>query len=107
MKDNAIVTGMKPFKSCNIRINGGFFIFKNEIFDYIHEGEELVLEPFYRLIEQEQLIAYEYDGFWGAMDTFKDKQMFDELYDKGNPPWQVWQSNNGKKIYRNKDYKPL
>ncbi len=104
LNNNAIVTGMKPFKSSNIRINGGFFIFKNVIFDYIHEGEELVLEPFYRLIKQEQLIAYEYDGFWGAMDTFKDKQTFDELYDKGNPPWQIWQSNNGQKIYRPNGY---
>lgn len=100
LKNNALVGEMKPFKSCNIRINGGFFILNRDVFDFINEGEELVQEPFYRLIEKEQLVAYEYDGFWGAMDTFKDKQMLDELYEKGNPPWQVWNSNNGQKILR-------
>ena len=104
LKNNDLVAGMKPFKSCNIRINGGFFIFKNDIFKFIKEGEELVLEPFYRLIEKEQLISYEYDGFWAAMDTFKDKQVLDELYDKGDPPWQLWTSNNKKKNYRPNGY---
>jgi len=94
------VDEMKPFQSCNIRINGGYFIFKNEIFDHINEGEELVMEPFHRLIEKEQLIAYEYDGFWGSLDTFKDKQELDELYEKGNPPWQVWDTNNKREIMR-------
>lgn len=90
LKNNALVAGMKPFKSCDIRVNGGFFILKREIFDYLKEGEELVQEPFYRLIENEELIAYEYNGFWGAMDTFKDKQQLDELYECGNPPWELW-----------------
>ena len=97
LKNGGIVDDMKPFKSCNIRVNGGFFIFKNDIFEYTNEGEELVQEPFYRLIEKEQLIAYEYNGFWGPLDTFKDKQLFDELYERGDPPWQLWNSNNGKK----------
>jgi glucose-1-phosphate cytidylyltransferase len=90
VKDGALVKKMQPFKSCDIRINGGYFVLKNEIFNHINEGEELVLEPFYRLIEKEQLIAYEYNGFWGSLDTFKDKQELDELYENGDPPWQVW-----------------
>ena len=105
LKNGALVGEMKPFKSCNIRINGGFFILNKDIFNYINEGEELVLEPFYRLIEKEQLVAYEYEGFWGAMDTFKDKQMLDELYEKGNPPWQVWNSNNEQKVFRSNGYR--
>jgi glucose-1-phosphate cytidylyltransferase len=105
LKDNSLVSEMKPFKSYNIRINGGYFILKNEIFDYINEGEELVQEPFYRLIEKEQLIGYEYNGFWGAMDTFKDKQVLDEMYEIGNPPWQIWNSNNKQKIVRSNGYK--
>lgn len=92
MKNDILVGEMKPFKLSDIRVNGGFFILRNDIFEFINEGEELVQEPFYRLIQKEQLIAYEYNGFWGGMDTFKDKQMFDELYEKGNPPWQVWSS---------------
>ena len=70
--------------------NGGYFIFKREIFDYMREGEELVHEPFGRLIKDDQLAAYKYDGFWSCMDTFKDKQKFDELHVKGESPWQVW-----------------
>jgi glucose-1-phosphate cytidylyltransferase len=73
-----------------IRINGGYFIFKREIFDYINEGEELVHEPFHRLIAEGRLTAYEYDRFWMAMDTFKDRQQLEEIYATGRAPWEVW-----------------
>jgi glucose-1-phosphate cytidylyltransferase len=87
---NGLVTDMFPIDKSNIRINGGFFVFKKEIFDYIHKGEELVLEPFHRLIKKKELIAYKYDGFWGNMDTYKDKQKLDELVDSDKTLWQVW-----------------
>ena len=51
-------------------------------------------EPFRRLIDEEQLTAYQYDGFWACMDTFKDKQHLDDLYAKGNAPWQVWMNGH-------------
>ena len=73
-----------------LRVNGGFFIFRPQIFDYLREGEELVDGPFRRLIDDKQLVAYQYDGFWKAMDTFKDKQQLDALYAAGAPPWEVW-----------------
>ncbi len=59
----------------------------------MREGEELVLEPFRRLIEQKQLMAYEHNGFYASMDTFKDKQQLDDLYARGDAPWVVWKSN--------------
>ena len=71
-------------------INGGFFVFRRAIFDYIEEGEDLVEEPFHRLIAEKQLIAYPYDGFWACMDTFKEKQHLEDLHATGRPPWQVW-----------------
>jgi NDP-sugar pyrophosphorylase family protein len=74
----------------NLRVNGGFFLFRKEIFDYMRPGEELVQEPFGRLIQADELLAYEHDGFTASMDTFKDKQHFDELYAKGKAPWEVW-----------------
>ena len=74
-----------------VRINGGFFVLRREIFDHMRPGEELVLEPFQRLIEKRQLLAVPYDGFWRNMDTFKDKMQLDELVAKGTVPWQVWQ----------------
>jgi glucose-1-phosphate cytidylyltransferase len=53
-------------------------------------GEELVVEPFQRLIKEKQLFGYRYDGFWTALDTFKDKQLIDDLYARGQTPWKVW-----------------
>jgi len=73
-----------------MRMNAGFFAFRREIFDYLRDGEELVVEPFQRLIDARQLVAYEHDGFWMAMDTFKDKQQFEQLVANGTTPWRVW-----------------
>ncbi|MBW8889562.1 MAG: glucose-1-phosphate cytidylyltransferase, partial [Fibrobacteres bacterium] len=64
-----------------------------EIFDHIKPGEELVHEPFQRLIAKGELTAYHHNGFWGCMDTFKDKQQLDDLYAKGDAPWEVWKKS--------------
>jgi glucose-1-phosphate cytidylyltransferase len=73
-----------------LRINGGFFVFKKKIFDYIKPGEDLVNEPFQRLIEERELVAYKYDGFWASLDTYKDKQRLDELASKNASFWEIW-----------------
>jgi glucose-1-phosphate cytidylyltransferase len=93
-REDGIVTDIKHVNNSETRINGGFFAFKTEIFKYINEGEELVVEPFQRLIETEELLAYKYDNFWACMDTFKDKQMFDDMYSQGKSIWEVWKSPN-------------
>ena len=85
-----MVTGIQEVASSGIRINAGFFVLKRDIFEYIQPGEELVFEPFQRLIRERQLAAYEYDGFFAAMDTFKDKQQLDKLHEDGYAPWQIW-----------------
>ena len=85
---------IKPVMDTDLRINGGFFLFRNEIFDYMLPGEELVMEPFDRLIAANQLLTYQHDGFTASMDTFKDKQHFDELYAKGQAPWEVWREGS-------------
>lgn len=87
-----LVERISDISRTNILINGGYFIFKPSIFDYINDGEELVLEPFQRMIHEEQLTAHIYDGFWKSMDTFKDKQELDDLYAKGRAPWELWKS---------------
>jgi glucose-1-phosphate cytidylyltransferase len=71
-------------------MNGGFFVFRSQIFDYIRPGEELINEPFARLIEQGELVSHCYEGFWMGMDTFKDKKLLDDLYAGGRAPWEVW-----------------
>lgn len=93
--DTGLVKSLNDIRGTPLRVNGGFFIFRQEIFDYLREGEELVDGPFERLIQAEQLVAYEYDGFWKAMDTFKDKQQLDEMFAGGNPPWEVWRHRDG------------
>jgi glucose-1-phosphate cytidylyltransferase len=89
-----LVTGIKELTKSGIRINAGVFVLKREIFKYMRPGEELVVEPFRRLIQEKQLAAFEYDGFFAAMDTFKDKQQLDDLYESGEPPWEVWKQTN-------------
>jgi glucose-1-phosphate cytidylyltransferase len=90
-KDN-VVDKVTPMNDGGFLVNGGFFIFRHEIFDYLKEGEELVIKPFNRLIKEEQLIAYRHDGFWACMDTFKERQYLEQLYAGGQAPWMVWQT---------------
>lgn len=90
LDENGVVRTIKDINQSDIRINGGYFVFRKEIFHFMKDGEELLHEPFQRLVEQGQLLAYRYDGFWAAMDTFKDKQMLDDIYGTGRAPWQVW-----------------
>jgi glucose-1-phosphate cytidylyltransferase len=71
-------------------INGGYFVLSAELFKYMEKGDELVIQPFQRLIAQGRLMAYKYEGFWACMDTFKDKQELDERYARGDANWEVW-----------------
>jgi glucose-1-phosphate cytidylyltransferase len=90
-----LVTGITQLTKSGIRINAGLFVLKRDIFKYMQPGEELVIQPFRRLIQEKQLAAFEYDGFFAAMDTFKDKQQLDDLYESGRRPWEVWNDANG------------
>jgi len=90
LADGGRVTSIQDIGETDLRINGGYFIFKSQVFDYIQDGEELVHEPFRRLVRAHQLVAYPYNGFWMSMDTFKDKQGLEDLYARGSPPWEVW-----------------
>jgi len=90
---DGVVDGIDSIANMNLRVNGGYFMFRREIFDYIRDGEELVHEPFQRLIAAQELLAYPYDGFFASMDTFKDRQMFEDLYASGKAPWEIWRGN--------------
>lgn len=89
-----LVSAIHAINNGSIRINGGFFIFKKKIFEYIRDKEELVGKPFQRLVQEKQLIGYQYDGFWESMDTFKDKQHLESLYASGAAPWEVWKNHS-------------
>jgi glucose-1-phosphate cytidylyltransferase len=87
-EQDGLVNRMRSSHESQVWINGGYFIFRNKIFDYILDGEELVLNPFNRLIKDRQLLAYKYEGFWRAMDTLKDRQVLEEMVERGEMPWR-------------------
>jgi glucose-1-phosphate cytidylyltransferase len=84
------VAQITPIQDTDLWINGGFFILRREIFEHMEEGDELVQEPFIRLTAQGRLLGYRHSGFWCCMDTFKDKKLLDDMYARGDRPWEVW-----------------
>jgi glucose-1-phosphate cytidylyltransferase len=94
IKEDSTVNEIQHLENSGIWINGGYFVFKKEIFSYIRDGEELIEEPFQRLIAERQLVTYKHKGFWVGMDTFKDKQLLDDMHSKGNAPWVIWKKGN-------------
>jgi glucose-1-phosphate cytidylyltransferase len=84
------VTEIDHIRSGNLRINGGFFVLRREIFEFIKEGDDLVDLPFRRLIEVGQLMTCRHDGFWACMDTFRERQILEDLCASGHAPWMVW-----------------
>jgi glucose-1-phosphate cytidylyltransferase len=100
--DQNVVTSFRDIAQSGLRVNGGFFTFRQEIFNYLKEGEDLVQEPFERLVKERRLMGYPYDGFWVPMDTAKDKAKLDELLSRGVPPWFVWETRPRKPFDRRK-----
>jgi len=88
--DDGLVQSIGPMQGAPILINGGFFVMKQEIFDHVNPGEELVEQPFSRLAKARKLGSWRHDGFWKAMDTLKDKIDFDRMDARNECPWMVW-----------------
>jgi glucose-1-phosphate cytidylyltransferase len=89
-REDGLVTSIDDVLTANSWINGGFFVLRREIFDYMGPGDELVVEPFQRLISEKKLSTHAHEGFWRCIDTFKDLQALESLYAKGRPPWELW-----------------
>jgi len=87
---DGVVSGMGVMNEGALWLNGGFFALRPEIFDYMNDGEELVEQPFARLIEKKRLVTYQHHGFWQAMDTLKDKITYDRMEAQGKCPWMLW-----------------
>jgi glucose-1-phosphate cytidylyltransferase len=84
------VSSMGRIKDSEFWINAGFFVFRPEIYEYIEDGDELVEQPFTRLIERRLLYVNRYTGFWQQMDTFREKILYDRMEARGDCPWMVW-----------------
>jgi glucose-1-phosphate cytidylyltransferase len=72
-------------------INGGFFVFKKEFFNYLENNNNLVLEtePMDKLVQKKQLSVFRHKGFWQCMDTYRDYELLNNLW-KTNPLWKIW-----------------
>ncbi len=85
------VASIVPVRESGMLVNGGYYVFRKEIFDFIREGEDLVAEPFSRLIAKDLVMGYRYGNFW-SMDTFKEQQELSDLCLRGKAPWEVWRA---------------
>lgn len=94
--EDSMVEGIQESRHAGLWVNAGFFVFQQAIFDYIRPREELVSEPFKRLIAEGQLTGFCHQGFWAGMDTFKDHQRLEQMFKQGTAPWAVWRPENGR-----------
>lgn len=86
------VNKIEYVRDTDLIINGGYYVLSNKIFQYMKDGEELVVEPFQRLIAENQLLGYKYDRFWHCMDTFKEHRELIDMFERGTAPWVVWKN---------------
>lgn len=84
------LTALQPVADMDMRINGGFFILRQGIFEYIGEGEDLVMDGCVRAADEGRFSVNKYDGFWACMDTLKERAALEEMELKGNTPWALW-----------------
>ena len=90
MDDRGFVVGIHDVTRSNVWINGGYFVLRSELLSDLWPGEDLVEEPFRRLLARGELLAQQHEGFWAPMDTLKDQQSLESLHDTGQAPWELW-----------------
>ena len=88
--DDGRMTDLEPVADMDMRINGGYFVLRQGIFDYLDEGEDLVMDACVRAARDGRFRAVRYDGFWAPMDTLKERSALEEMNRAGNRPWAVW-----------------
>lgn len=98
LDSDGLVREVRPVSESDTWINAGFFVFRQEIFEHLRPGEDLVGAPFKRLVAARQLRAYRHNGFWRGMDTFADHQELEQLYTTGEAPWAVWQPDPAREL---------
>ncbi len=97
LDDVGRVSQVQPIGAANVWMNGGYFVFSNSIFDHLKAGEDMVDGAFNRLIDRGECYSMRHEGYWGCMDTYKEMQQLQEMYDKGNTPWAVWETKATRK----------
>jgi glucose-1-phosphate cytidylyltransferase len=101
---DGLITQVTPMRDLRQWENGGYFVLRPEIFDYLNQGEDLVEDALMRLVPQRRVLAYPYKGYWSPADTVKERALLENMYHKGTCPWMIWdaersgagtQSNDG------------
>jgi glucose-1-phosphate cytidylyltransferase len=93
-----MVDDVRLASESGLRVNGGFFVFRPEIFDWLAPGEDLIDGLFPRLVAERRLFGYPHDGFWACMDTPKDWLALQEMDAAARTPWKVWLAASGEPV---------
>jgi glucose-1-phosphate cytidylyltransferase len=88
--DNGLITQVTAMQDLRQWENGGYFVIRPEIFDYLYEGEDLVEDAIMRLVPLGRVLAYPYKGYWSPADTVKERAQLEEMYHRGTCPWMIW-----------------
>jgi glucose-1-phosphate cytidylyltransferase len=92
--DGDQLTGIEPVADMDMRINGGYFILRQQIFEYLNEGDDLVMDGCVRAAKAGRFRAVRFNGFWAPMDTLKERMALEEMYRAGNRPWALWEKKH-------------
>jgi glucose-1-phosphate cytidylyltransferase len=88
--DASRIRSFTPVAAMSMRINGGYFVLREGIFDYLRDGDDLVMDACVRASADGRMLAIPYDGFWAPMDTLKERSRLEDLYRTGQSPWALW-----------------
>lgn len=90
--DDSRLTHLEAVADMDFRINGGYFILRQGIFDYLEKGDDLVMNGCVRAAAAGRFRAVRYDGFWAPMDTLKERAALEQMHATGNSPWALWRT---------------
>ncbi len=88
--ENGLITQVTPVRDLRQWENGGYFVVRPEIFNHLYENEDLVEDAIVRLVAQGRVLAYPHKGYWSPADTVKERAQLEEMYNRGDCPWMIW-----------------
>ena len=90
--EDGLVSGLVPVADMAMCINGGYFALRQGIFDYLEEGDDLVMDGCVRAARDHKVRAVRYPGFWAPMDTLKERTALEQMHHRGISPWALWKA---------------
>lgn len=87
------MTGIVAVADMDMWINGGFFVLRQGIFDYLDPGDDLVMNGCIKAAKDGRFTANRYGGFWACMDTLKERAYLEQLHASGDAPWEIWRTD--------------